>query len=378
MRIYILKRILFFFPALLFVILLSFILLHYAPGDPVERMLNAKGIYESELTPGIQNAHLKAELKHRLGLDLPLFYFSIISLNDKNQLQEISNTEWKKYIPVILFHNKNQFHNWLFGNESYSKGIIRGDFGISWITQQPVSAIILSHFQWSLFFTILSVTIAYLISVPAGLKAAANPGSKFDKLLTIATTIFFSLPVFWIAVLLMLLFCNTSVLNIFPSSGIGPAGGFPEEKSILYKIVNSIPYLILPTICYTYSALAFITRIIKTSVSEILKEDYIRTARAKGLTEKIVIGKHAYRNALLPMITIFSQVFPAAIGGSVILETIFTIPGMGLTIFQSIGSQDYPVVIAVFMITGFITMTAFLLSDILYAIADPRISYSIR
>ena len=378
MRIYILKRILFFIPALLFVVVLSFILLHYAPGDPVERLLNAKGIYESELTPEIINANLKTELKHRLSLDLPLFYFSINSLYEYSLLNKKSNSEWKKYIPVISYHKKNQFHSWMFGNEYYSKGIIRGDFGISWITQQPVSAIILSHLKWSLFFTLLSVTIAYLISVPAGLKAAANPGSNFDKFLTIATTIFFSLPVFWVAIILMLLFCNTDVINILPSSGIGPAGGFPEGKSLLYKIINSLQYLVLPTICYTYSALAFLTRSIKTSITEILKEDYIRTARAKGLTEKTVIGKHAYRNALLPMITIFSQVFPLAIGGSVILETIFTIPGMGLTIFQSIGSQDYPVIIAVFMITGVITMTAFLLSDILYSIVDPRISYSIR
>lgn len=378
MRIYILKRILFFFPALLFVVVLSFILLHYAPGDPVERLLNAKGIYESELTPGVLNANLKTELKHRLSLDLPLFYFSMNSLYEYNLLKKKSNSEWKKYIPVISFHKKNQFHSWMFGNEFYSNGIIRGDFGISWITQQPVSDIILSHLKWSLFFTLLSVTIAYIISVPAGLKAAANPGSNFDKFLTIATTIFFSLPVFWVAIILMLFFCNTDVINILPSSGIGPVGGFPEGKSLLYKIINSLQYLVLPTICYTYSALAFLTRSIKTSVTEILKEDYIRTARAKGLTEKIVIGKHAYRNALLPMITIFSQVFPLAIGGSVILETIFTIPGMGLTIFQSIGSQDYPVIIAVFMITGLITMTAFLLSDILYAIVDPRISYSIR
>ena len=376
MRIYILKRILFFFPALLFVVVLSFILLHYSPGDPVERILNAQGIYDSEFTQGISNENLKIELKHRLGLDLPLFYFSLASLQENNLSRNEIHVTWKKYIPIILFHNKNQFHRWLFGDDYYSKGIIHGDFGISWITQQSVSKLILSRLKWSLFFTIISVIIAYLISVPAGLKAAANPGSYFDKWLTFISTVLFSLPVFWIATLLMLLFCNPDVINIFPSSGVGPAGGFPEGKSIIYKIVHSLPYLILPTICYTYSALAFLSRSIKTSVSEILKEDYIRTARAKGLFEKTIIKKHAFRNALLPMITIFSQVFPFAIGGSVILETIFTIPGMGLTIFQSIGSQDYPVIIAVFMITGFITMIAFLISDILYAIADPRISFT--
>ena len=376
MRIYILKRIILFIPALFFVIILSFILLQNAPGDPVERILNSEGIYENN-TPGNSNESIRLELKHSLGLDLPVFYFSILTLEEKNSLLNKNSATWEKYVPVISFHSKNQFHRWLFGDDNFTKGIVRGDFGLSWITHQPVSSIILSHLKWSLFFTITSVIIAYLISVPAGLKAAANPGSLFDRILTIVSTIFFSLPVFWVATLLMLFLCNPNVLNIFPSSGVGPAGGFPEGKSLIYLLAHSIPYLVLPTVCYTYSAFAFLSRSIKTSVSEILKEDYIRTARAKGLPEKTILYKHAFRNALLPLITVFSHVFPFAIGGSVILETIFTIPGMGLIIFQSIGSQDYPVIIAVFLITGFITMLAFLLSDLLYAIADPRISYSV-
>lgn len=368
MRKFILKRILYFIPALLFLILFSFILLHYAPGDPAERLLNGEGIYETDLSPGLANEKYKIELQQKLGLDLPLFYFSI------GRQSETSSPG--RYIPQVVFNSKNQFHRWVFGDEYYSDGIVHGDFGISWITQQPVSTIIYSRLGWSLFFTITSVIIAYLLSIPAGLISAAYPGSRFDKWLTIFLTILFSLPVFWVSSLLMLLLCNPGVINILPSSGIGPVEGFPEDTSLIYKVIHTLPYLILPTICFTYSSLAFLTRSIKTSVSEILKEDFIRTARAKGLDEKKVIGKHALRNALLPMITIFSQVFPMAIGGSVILETIFTIPGMGLAIYQSINSQDYPVIIAVFMLTGIITMLAFLLSDILYAIADPRISFT--
>ncbi len=377
MRIYILKRIFFFVPSLLFVVVLSFVFLHFSPGDPVERLLNARGIYDTELTPGLSNENLKIELRNRLGLNLPLFYFSVCSLEENKISQKEPHSSWQKYFPIIKIHTNNQFHRWLFGDNYYSGGIIRGDFGISWINQQPVSSLIFSRLNWSLIFTLLSVFFAYLISVPVGLKAASNPGSGFDKWLTWVSTVLFSLPVFWVATLLMLFFCNPDVLNIFPSSGVSPTGGFPEGKTMLYKFIHSLPYLILPTFCYTYSALAFLSRSIKTSVAEILKEDYIRTARAKGLPENIVLRKHAFRNALLPMITIFSQIFPLAIGGSVILETIFTIPGMGLTIFQSIGSQDYPVIIAVFLITGIITMLAFLLSDILYAIADPRISFTI-
>ncbi|MBL0033677.1 MAG: ABC transporter permease [Bacteroidetes bacterium] len=131
----------------------------------------------------------------------------------------------------------------------------------------------------------------------------------------------------------------------------------------------------IPTITYTYSSFAFLTGNVKSTIGDILKQDYIRTARAKGLNEKRILYKHALPNALLPLITIFSHVFPYAIGGSVVLETIFNIPGMGLTIFQSISSQDYPVVITIFLFTGIITMLGFLLSDILYAVADPRISF---
>ena len=376
MRIYLFKRILLIFPALLFVVLISFLLLHYAPGDPVERLLNGRGIYENESSPDNSNEKIKNELKQRLGLNLPLFYFSICSLDETTLSIGISKDSWRKYIPQILYHKNNQFHRWVFGDEYYSKGIIHGDFGTSWVSQQKISSILFSKIRWSLFFTLVSVFLAYIISVPAGLNSAAHPGSKFDQGFTLFSTILFSLPVFWIATLLMLLFCNPDFLNIFPSSGISPAGGFPEDKTLLFKIIHSIPYLILPTICYTYSSLAFLTRSIKTSIAEILKEDYIRTARAKVLDEKKILWKHALRNALLPMITIFSQVFPFAIGGSVILETIFTIPGMGFTIYQSIGSQDYPVIIAVFMITGIITMVSFLLTDILYAFADPRISFT--
>jgi peptide/nickel transport system permease protein len=214
-----------------------------------------------------------------------------------------------------------------------------------------------------------------MISIPLGLSLAKDPGSKRDRRYTLLFTILFSIPGFWIAMLLMFFFCNPDFMNLFPVSGVMPAGGFPGSYSPAEKFIHTIPYLIIPTITYTYSSFAFLTGNVKNTITAILKEDYIRTAYAKGLSQKRVLYKHALPNALLPMITIFSHVFPYAISGSVVLETIFNIPGMGLTIFQSIGSQDFPVVITVFLFTGIITMTGFFLSDILYAIADPRINF---
>jgi peptide/nickel transport system permease protein len=376
MRLYIAKRILFFIPAVLSVVLFSFILLRQAPGNPVDRLMNLEGSYENEMVPGISNEVLKKELTHRLGLDLPAFYWSISSLKEYQLENKLIDYPLAAYIPCISFHKKNQFHRWLVGDDEFSKGIIHGDFGKSWITGQNVYALISPRIKWSFLFSIISIFFAYLISIPAGLRSAANPGSRFDRWSTILFMILYSLPAFWFATLLMLVFCNPDVLNILPSSGVSPSGGFPMSASFWDIIIHSIPYLILPTICYIYGLLAILSGSVKASAIDILKEDYIRTARAKGLSENKILYRHAFRNSLLPLISIFSLVLPLAVSGSVIVETIFTIPGMGLAIFQSLSSQDYPVIIAVFMITGIFTMTAFLISDIVYAIVDPRISFN--
>ena len=137
-----------------------------------------------------------------------------------------------------------------------------------------------------------------------------------------------------------------------------------------------MPYLILPVITYTYGSFAFLSRIMRIGMIEVVSQDYIRTARAKGLGEKKVILKHALRNSLLPILTVFASIFPVAIGGSVIIEVIFSIPGMGVEVYNSILNYDYPMIITVFTITGFLTMLGYLIVDILYAVVDPRISYS--
>jgi peptide/nickel transport system permease protein len=136
-----------------------------------------------------------------------------------------------------------------------------------------------------------------------------------------------------------------------------------------------MPFLILPIITYTYGSFAFLSRIMRVGVIDVFSQDYIRTARAKGLGEGKVVMKHALRNSLLPIITVFANIFPLAIGGSVIIETIFTIPGMGFEIYNSILNSDYPMIVAVFTIIGFLTMLGYLIADILYAVVDPRISY---
>lgn len=373
MRSYIIRRLLSFLPTFFLLVLVSFILLRASPGDPVERMMSSGQLDES--LPSMQElkAGERTYWTHQLGLDLPLFYFSIHPLQPASD--ELS---WKNYFPSVSLHSHNQFHRWLFGDGATCAGILRGDFGNSYVTKQPVMNLISDRFFWSLFFTLTSVFLAYLFSIPAGMKAAASPGSAFDKSTSFLLGFLYSLPVFWVATLLLMTLSNPSVMALFPSSGVGPLQGFQAGSSWLQKLGATLPYLILPTIAYTYGSLAFLTGTVRATMIENLGQDYIRTARAKGLSEKTILWKHALRNSLLPLITVFSTVFPVALGGSVILESIFTIPGMGLTIYQSIDAKDYPVTIAVFAFSGLITMLGFLLSDILYSLADPRITFETK
>ena len=316
-------------------------------------------------------------------------FFSVQRL----KLKEVSNAHsqliaqpelWKKYIPVLRFYPMNQYHRWIFGDgnwltgegSTFSKGLVRGDLGMSYTTKMPVNKVIAGHIGWSLFFTLTALLLAYLISIPIGIKAAVSQGSRFDRTSSVLLFLLHSMPAFWLATLLLMLFANTDMLPWFPASGVKPVTGYPEQAHFIQKLTISLPYLVLPLIAYTYGSLAFLSKIMRVSMLEIINQDYIRTARAKGLTEHAVIYKHALKNALLPIITLFANIFPAAIGGSVILETIFTIPGMGLETYQAIQTQNYPVVVGVFTLTGILTLFGYLLADLLYALIDPRISLS--
>lgn len=488
MLLYILKRILIFIPTLIAITLLGFIISVNAPGDPVERMVQPS-IDDGAKTNNVSEQ--KKEWRAKLGLDLPVFYFSLTSLSrpdtlykiedrterdaldrlisiygnwsdiqdyrnslnefyslqqsfvpdtnelkqfDKNAVLETLNqiksealslkgtydivvidsklnkisgllnvfpflkqfnhslnkvknnfitvqknsSSWKNYIPRIAFYGyKNQYHRWLFGDGGkFSKGLLlHGDFGTSYVTRQPISDVIYSKIGWSLFFSMLSVVLAYVVSIPIGVRAAAKRGSRFDKSSSIVLFLLYSMPSFWLATLLLMTFANTDVLSWFPASGVKPALGYPDGASFWEMVKISFPYIILPAICYTYSSFAFLSRTMRVAMLDVVNQDYIRTARAKGLSETKVIWKHGLRNALLPIITVFANVFPAAIGGSVIIESIFTIPGMGSEAIYAIHNNNYPMIIAILTITGFLTLLGYLISDILYAIVDPRISY---
>ena len=325
----------------------------------------------------------------------------------KEKYQFMLNNEesWKTYIPNIIWYgSSNQYHFWLFGNKPFEGvnvslvdffintinsllfdlnsygakdryGVIRGDFGWSYIDSQPISEKIWSRVWISFTFTIISVLLAYLISIPLGIYSAYRKDSIFDRISSIIVFILYSMPSFFIGVLLLYTFANPDMFRWFPVSGIQDATLFDPEWSNWEKLKHRAPFFILPLVTYVYSSFAFLSRIMRVGVIDVFGQDYIRTARAKGLGEGKVVIKHALRNSLLPIITVFANIFPLAVGGSIIIETIFTIPGLGFEIYNSILNSDYPMIIAVFTIIGFLTMIGYLISDILYAIVDPRISY---
>jgi peptide/nickel transport system permease protein len=487
---YIAKRVLIFLPTLIIITVIGFVISINAPGDPVERLMTAASSGGEVGTQSASQQEQKKYWKKKLGLDLPVFYFSLSKFSypdtlykiyDKNEnealgrlideygnweqisayynrlnsfyaellafkidtnklsdwketsatenlnvlryevltlksswqenvvnsklsnlksminnslfiadfrseLNEITNTYkkikskstvWKNYIPVLYFYKNNQYHRWLFGDGgNFSNGIVRGDFGTSYQTKDAVSKTIFQRIGWSLFFTLASVLIAYLVSIPIGVKAAKDRGGRFDRISSVVLFGLYSLPNFFVAILLLMLFANPDVLDIFPASGVKPSEGFPDDASFFEKIKLTVPHLIIPLFCYSYSSFAFLSRIMRGSMLENIQMDYIRTAYAKGLPDNKVVWKHALKNSLLPIITVFAAVFPAAVGGSVILESVFTIPGMGLEAYNAISGQNYPMIIAVLTLTSVLTLVGYLVSDILYAIVDPRISYN--
>ncbi len=285
-------------------------------------------------------------------------------------------TKWKTYIPAISWYGgKNQYHLWLVGNGKERKGLLRGDFGISYIDSQPIQSKIWQKVGISFSLSLISIFLAYLISIPIGIYSAYKKDSVADKGMSLVLFVLYSMPSFFVATLLLLQFANPDNLSWFPVSGIQDPTIFDPNWSLWMKLKHRMPFLVLPIITYTYGSFAFLSRIMRVGMIDIVSQDYIRTARAKGLGEGKVILKHALRNSLLPVITVFASIFPMAIGGSIIIEVIFSIPGMGVEVYNAILNYDYPMIITVFTLSGFLTMVGYLVADLLYAVVDPRISY---
>ena len=319
---YIVRRLLFMIPLLLGITIITFVVVHLSPGGPADMLTG--------LSPKV-SAEAKARLHSLYGLDKPLHV---------------------------------QYWLWL-------SRLVRFDFGKSFKDGRLVIVKILERLPATLLLNVLSLLLIFFIALPIGIISAVRQDSFFDKGMTVFVFLGFSVPAFWLALLLMVLF--GVVLGWLPISGMHSVN-FPYF-SFWGKLWDIIKHLILPVFVSAFGGLAYLSRYSRTSMLEVLRQDYIRTARAKGLSEKKVIYRHALRNALIPIVTLLGLSLPALIGGGFIFETIFAWPGMGRLGYQAIMARDYPVIMGVGVIAALLTLLGNLIADITYAFIDPRIRY---
>ena len=249
---------------------------------------------------------------------------------------------------------------------------VRLDFGESMVDGRSVTRKIMERVPVTLGINLLSIALILSLAIPIGVLSAVRQHSLFDRVSTVLVFIGFSTPSFWLALLLMILFGVE--LGLLPISGIQSVD--TSGMSAFEKLLDIAKHLVLPVAVSAFGGIAGMSRYSRSSMLEVIRQDYIRTARAKGLSERVVIMRHAFRNSLMPIITIIGMMVPALIGGSVIFETIFAIPGMGKMMFESVMSRDIPTVMGILTISAVLTLFGTLLADIAYALTDPRIRVS--
>lgn len=331
MKAYILKRLLQIIPTLLGITFITFLIIQLAPGNPAMLKLQMAGPGQGQVAETAISKQIIEQTKKLYGLDKPL--------------------------PI-------QYLLWV-------KRTFTFDFGTSFKDHRKVLEKIAERLPVTLQLNIISIFLVYLIAIPCGIYSATRPATMADRTLTLFFFFLYSLPSFWVAVLLIMLFGGGEFWDIFPVYGISSIGA--ESWSLSRRLVDRLWHLVLPVTCMTYGGLAYLSRLTRAGMLEVIREDYVRTARAKGLSERVVIFKHAFRNALLPIITLLAFLLPSMFGGSVIIESIFSIPGMGQLGFEAVLSRDYPVIMAITTISAMLTLVGLLIGDILYAALDPRI-----
>jgi peptide/nickel transport system permease protein len=313
---YIIRRLLIAIPVLLGVTIFNFFIINLAPGNPVDMFVN----------PNMSVADIEAK-KEALGLNDPL---------------------WEQY------------GRWM-------GSMLQGDFGYSFATYEPVLDNIAARIGPTLLLMGTALIIAYLIAIPVGILSATKQYSFIDYLTTTFSFFGISIPNFFLG--LGAIYVFGIVFPIFPTGGmntLGSSGGF----------VDTFMHLVLPAMVLGTAIAGSMVRYVRSSMLEVLGQDYLRTARAKGLREFFVNNKHALRNALIPIVTIIGLEIPLLIGGAVVTEQIFQWPGLGQLTIQSIGSRDYPMLMALNFIAAFTVLFSNLLTDLMYSVVDPRIKYN--
>jgi len=301
------------------VMVLNFFLLQAAPGDVVDAMLAEAGGGDPELA---------ARLRKQYGLDQPL------------------------YIQLI----------------KYLGQVFRGDLGYSFYYDQSVAALLIGHLPTTLMLTLSALVLAVIIGTLFGVYAALKPNGIFSNFVTVLSLFGYATPVFWLGMIILLVFAL--YLPLFPAFGIR---SWPQPENTFDRILDMIHHLVLPTFTLAILYLASYSRISRASMLDVLGSDYIRTARTKGLSEFRVIFKHALKNAAMPVVTLAGLQLAQVFSGAVLVETVFSLPGVGPLLYESIVRRDFPVILGVLFGAATTTIVANIITDIIYSWMDPRI-----
>jgi peptide/nickel transport system permease protein len=301
------------------VVVLNFALVHAAPGDPVETIAGASGGMSEEL---------KAELRQSYGLDKPL--------------------------PVQL--------------GVYLSRVVQLDLGYSYFFNLPVVDLIAERIPATLLLVLSSVICAFLLGTGIGVLAARKPNGLLSQTITVLSLVGFAAPVFWTGIMLVILFA--SILPIFPVSDMRSIDGSSEG---IAGVLDVAWHLVLPTFTLSLVYLAHYSRLARASMLEVMGSDFIRTARAKGLADRVVLYKHALRNAILPVVTVLGLQFGNVLAGAILVETVFNWPGLGRLAFESVLRRDYPTILGVLLLSAVVVLVMNMLTDLCYRLVDPRI-----
>ncbi len=324
---YLLKRLLMMIPTFLGILVVSFFVIRLAPGDPGSLKYGGAGQASAGVNAERGTEAAEKQFRARWGFDQPM------------------------PVQFLLF----------------LKRLATGDL-VNFQTNQPIWKELWAHLKVSLLLNLIVFTLIYVAAVPMGIFSAAYPNSIADRITTMILFILYSLPSFWVAEILRM-----QCRGIFPTMNLHSPGF--EQMSFLNQSLDYLWHIVLPVICLTYGGLAYVSRQMRAGMLEVIRQDYIRTAEAKGAGKSRVILVHALRNSLFPIITLLASLLPFLVGGSVIIEFIFNIPGMGLMSLKAVNSREYDIVMITLMLSAVLTLMGILVSDILYVVVNPRVSF---
>ncbi len=338
---YLVQRLLLLIPTFIGVTLIGFLVMHLAPGDPAE--LRAAG--------GLGGAREGA-----------------ISRNKQGGVDQ-ALSQWRKQYgldrPIPI-----QYAVWL-------TNLVTLNFGDSFKDNQSVWSKISERVPVTVKLNVLSLLLVYVIAIPLGMYSATHPNSFGDQITTLIAFVLFAVPLIWAATMAIVFICGGDFLYLFPPAGLESLD-YSSSWSLWMKFKDQAWHLFLPVVLLSYDGFAGLSRYMRASMLEVMGQDFVQMARAKGLAERVVVFKHVLRNSLIPQVTILASILPGLIGGSVIIETIFSIPGLGQLGYESVLARDFPTVMALFTVSAMLTLLGILISDLLLAVVDPRIAFGRR